>query len=298
MADKYLFFCILSIILSAFSINAQTFTVSGTVLDSTKAAISGATVKAQRRTDSTQFEVQTDSGGRFEFQNLTKGEYLFIVKAAGFSDISRKINLENGNQSALDFELAVGNISESVTVTATRTQVSTEDTAVPVTVLSRERIERQNVNTIGDVFRDLPGVSTVNEGAFQVRPRIRGLDSNRILILVDGERLNNARTSTGQSGIEIGLVETEQIETLEIVRGSGSVLYGTDALAGTVNIITKDAPQNLSEGFRLGATLNGYFSSNEAGRRGNLALTGSSKFFSFRLAQSLERYGNYFTGEA
>jgi len=67
----------------------------------------------------------------------------------------------------------------------------------------------------------LPGTSTVNEGAFQVRPRIRGLDSNRILILVDGERLNNARTSTGNSGVEIGLVEVEQIETLEVVRGAG-----------------------------------------------------------------------------
>lgn len=271
--------------------------INGKVVDPNQAPIAGAKVTAQRRIDTSLLETQTDSNGQFEFKDLPGGEYRISVEANGFSAASRKVLLENGNQS-LDLALAVGNLSESVTVTATRTQVSTEETAVPVTVFSREKIERQNVNTIGDVFRDLPGASTVNEGAFQVRPRIRGLDSNRILILVDGERLNNARTSTGQSGIEIGLVETEQIETLEIVRGSGSVLYGTDALAGTVNIITKDAPRNLSEGFRLGAAFNGYYSSNETGRRGNLALTGSSKFFSFRVAQSLERYGNYFTGDA
>jgi TonB-dependent heme/hemoglobin receptor len=276
---------------------AQTISLKGKIVDQSQAAVSGATVTAQRRTDSTNVRTETNNNGEYEFNNLPAGDYRISVEARGFSGTSQRITLENGGQD-LNFELAVGNLTESVTVTATRTQVTTEETAVPVTVLSRERIERQNVNTIGDVFRDLPGASTVNEGAFQVRPRIRGLDSNRILILVDGERLNNARTSTGQSGIEPGLVETEQIESLEIVRGSGSVLYGTDALAGTVNIITKDAPRNLTEGFRLGATFNGYYSSNESGRRGNLALTGSSKFFSFRVAQSLERYGNYFTGDA
>src|SRR6185436_2259311 len=98
-------------------------------------------------------------------------------------------------------------ISESVNVTATRTQVSSEDTAAPVSVVDREEIDRKGVNVIGDVFRTLPGTSTVNEGAFQVRPRIRGLESNRVLILVDGERLNNSRTSTENSGVEIGLVE-------------------------------------------------------------------------------------------
>ncbi|MEK7724688.1 MAG: TonB-dependent receptor, partial [Acidobacteriota bacterium] len=290
---------ILFVFTNLFSVSAeaQTNSLKGKVVDQNQAALSGATVTAQKRIDSTSIKTETDANGEFEFINLTPGEYRISVEAKGFSDTSQKVTLENSSQN-LNFELTVGNINESVTVTATRTQVSTEETAVPVTVLSRERIERQNVNTIGDVFRNLPGASTVNEGAFQVRPRIRGLESNRILILVDGERLNNARTSTAQSGIEIGLVDTEQIETLEIVRGSGSVLYGTDALAGTVNIITKDAPRNLSEGFRLGATFNGYFSSNESGRRGNLALTGSSKYFSFRLAQSLERYGNYFTGDA
>lgn len=198
----------------------------------------------------------------------------------------------------MEIVLAVGNIAETVTVTATRTQISTDDTAIPVSVVSREQLEQKTLNTIADIFRDLPGTSTVNEGAFQVRPRIRGLDSNRILILVDGERLNNARTSTGNSGVEIGLVEVEQIETLEVVRGAGSVLFGTDALAGTINIITKDAPRNTADGFRFGGTFNGYFSSNETGRRGSLAVTGSGKFFAFRVAQSLERYENYNSGDA
>ena len=151
-----------------------------------------------------------------------------------------------------------------------------------------------------DPFNDFVPITTVtttNEGPFQVRPKIRGLDSNRVLVLVDGERLNNGRTSTGQSGIEPGLVEPSQIETVEVVRGSGSVLYGTDALAGTINIITRDTPPRRDGGFHFGGLLNTFYTSNENGRRGNLAVNGSNKFFAFRVAQSLDRFDNYFAGD-
>ncbi len=298
MAIKYFIFSILTTFLFAFSINAQTNTLKGRVFDSNQAPVSGAKVAAQKRVGSLPIQTETNVNGEFEFKNLDNGEYRIAVEANGFSGTSRRITLENDNQTDLNFNLSVGNIAETVTVTATRTQISTEETAVPVTVFTRENLERKNVNTIGEIFKDLPGTSTVNEGAFQVRPRIRGLDSNRILILVDGERLNNARTSTGQSGIEIGLVDTEQIETVEVVRGGGSVLYGTDALAGTVNIITKDTARNTNGGFRFGTSFNGYYGSNEQGKRGSLSLTGSTNLIAFRVSQTLERYENYFTGDA
>ena len=178
-------------------------------------------------------QIITDADGKFRFENLSAGDYRIKVEANGFSVSNREIKIENAATDNLEIVLTVGNIAETVTVTATRTQISTDETDVPVSVVGREEIKRKAVNTIGDVFRTLPGASTVGEGAFQVRPRIRGLDSNRVLVLVDGERLNNSRTSTGMSGVETGLVETSQIETLEVVRGSGSVLYGTDALGGT-----------------------------------------------------------------
>ena len=292
--NNLLFFVLLfSVMIVAQNANSS---LSGKITDSNGAIIPNTTVKVRNLVNGEEIIVQADNEGTFIIKSLPKGNYKIVVNSNGFSNGISEITIDGNSNLTKDFVLSVGNISESVTVTATRTQIATTDTAVPVSVVDREQIERENVNTIGDVFRNLPGTSTVNEGAFQVRPRIRGLDSNRVLVLVDGERLNNARTSTTQSGIELGLIETDQIETLEVVRGSGSVLYGTDALAGTINIITKDAPQNREEGFRLGATFNGYFSSSEKGRRGSLALKGSSKFFSFRVAQSLERFDNYFTG--
>ncbi|QQS41801.1 MAG: TonB-dependent receptor [Acidobacteriota bacterium] len=270
--------------------------VNGAVSDESGAVVVGATVRLLSSSTGSVISADTGDQGLFAFSDVVPGNYILTVNAAGFSEFLTEIRATGASPFSIDVVLAVGNISESVTVTATRTQVATSDTAVPVTIVDRRDLEEKPVNTIGDVFRDLPGTSTVNEGSFGVRPRIRGLDSNRVLVLVDGERLNNGRTSTSNSGIEIGLVETDQIESVEIVRGSGSVLYGTDALGGTINIITKGVERNSRGGFRFGAAFNGYFSSNETGRRGSVALNGSTGKFAFRIAQTLERYGNYFTG--
>lgn len=266
------------------------------VKDSNGAAVSGANIVLTGNNRAKRNSV-SDTDGNARFENLPGGQYSMLVEASRFPAVLRDVAVIAGNPNSVEVILILGSIAETVTVTATRTQISTEEIAVPVSIVGREEIERKAVNTIGDIFRTLPGTSTVNEGAFQVRPRIRGLDSNRVLILVDGERLNNSRTSTGQSGVEPGLVETSQIETVEVVRGSGSVLYGTDALAGTINIITRDTPPRRENGFRFGAVLDTFYSTNENGRRGNLAVNGSNKFFAFRIAQSLERFDNYFTGK-
>src|SRR5690606_23791875 len=159
----------------------------------------------------------TNDSGIVHFSVQKPGNYRISVAADGFASTTREVSLTTGANITEAFRLDVGGISEAVTVTATRTQVTADETAVPVSVVGRREIEEQGINTIGDIFRTLPGTSTVNEGAFQVRPRIRGLDSNRVLILVDGERLNNSRTSTGQSGVETGLISAGDIESVEVV---------------------------------------------------------------------------------
>ena len=272
--------------------------LSGRINDGANASVANAQIIARSKATGTKFTTTSDPVGNYRLENLPPGNYRLSVSAIGFSVTSQDILVtDNAPAPNLEIKLSAGNISETVTVTATRTELATTETAVPVSVIGREELERRSLNTIGDIFRTLPGTSTVNEGAFQVRPRIRGLDSNRVLILVDGERLNNGRTSTGQSGVEIGLVDLDSIETVEVARGAGSVLYGTDALAGTVNIITRDTPPRRLDGFRFGASFNGLYSSNETGRRGSLAVTGANKFFAFRLAQSLERFDNYHSSD-
>ena len=241
----------LAIVVFFSAAQAQTKRFEGVVEDSSGRPIAGAVVVVRDKASKVEQTVTTNSEGRFAFDALNTS-YEMTATANGFAALSREVT---SVESGLTLNLDPQAIKEQVTVTATRTEVVTTETAVPVSVVDREGIERKGLNTVGDIFRTLPGTSTTNEGAFQVRPRIRGLESNRVLVLVDGERLNNSRTSTGQSGVELGLVDLSQVETIEVARGSGSVLYGTDALAGTINIITRDTPVRRESGFHFGGAL-------------------------------------------
>jgi hemoglobin/transferrin/lactoferrin receptor protein len=97
-----------------------------------------------------------------------------------------------------------------------------------------------NPLSTGDAFSGVAAVTPVGSGPFGVRPRLRGLVSTRLLVLVDGERLNTARQATERTGAEVGLVAPETISRIEVVHGAGTLLYGSDALAGTINIVTNE----------------------------------------------------------
>ncbi|MEP6787760.1 MAG: TonB-dependent receptor, partial [Acidobacteriota bacterium] len=295
MTRSVLFLILLSAFIFLSNIGAQSITIKGRVVDTDGKPIAGATVVLRNKSNGIERTAAANNDGQFTFAGAADAAQFEIIAASnGFARIVK--TLDSGAADVV-LTLSPDQISANVTVTATRNQILTSDTAVPVSVVGKEELDLKGVNVIGDIFRTLPGTSTVNEGAFGVRPRIRGLDSNRVLILVDGERLNNSRTSTEQSGVETGLVDMSQIDSVEVVRGSGSVLYGTDALGGTINIITHDTPARNENGFRFGGVLNTFYSSNENGRRGSLAVNGSNKLFAFRVGQSLERFENYSTGK-
>jgi hemoglobin/transferrin/lactoferrin receptor protein len=124
---------------------------------------------------------------------------------------------------------------------------------------------------------------------------LRGLDSTRLLVLVDGERLNTARQATDRQGAEVGLISPDAISRMEIVNGAGTLLYGSDALAGTINIITNEP--GFSSGDRLLYGFNGYYSSNENGARGTATIGASGPRYAIRLQAGLESYDDYKAGK-
>ncbi len=138
----------------------------------------------------------------------------------------------------------------ATTVTALGREVDAFDITTPVTVLPQIEIERKLPNNTADLLRDQPGVDVNGVGFNQARPVIRGQRGLRILFLEDGLRLNNARRQT-DFGEVTGLVDTDDLRSVEIVRGPMSVLYGSDAVGGVLNVITK-AP-TFTDGSRFGA---------------------------------------------
>lgn len=178
-------------------------------------------------------------------------------------------------------------VEEELVVTASRYEQAAFATAVPVDVVSAELLERVKPEKMMDLLKQLPGVEVAGEGPFRGLPVIRGLSSNRVLILVDGQRLNNSRESTQFAGIQPGLVDLAQVERIEVLRGPASVQYGSDALGGVINIITRQ-PAFSSAGFRLSGGLDYEYGSAAKSHRAKADVSGAGARVAFHLG------GGYF----
>lgn len=129
-------------------------------------------------------------------------------------------------------------LKEKVVVTATRTEEDVFQVPQPVSVVTAVEIEEQTPNTATDLLRNLPGVDVNGVGTSQPRPIIRGQRGQRILLLEDGIRMNTSRRQSDFGELP-ALVDVGALERVEVVRGPGSVLYGSDAIGGVVNMITR-----------------------------------------------------------
>ncbi len=174
------------------------------------------------------------------------------------------------------------------TVTATGSEADPFELSTPVSVFRAEEIERRQPNNAVELLRDQPGVDVNGVGPNQARPVIRGVRGLRVLFLENGLRMNNPRRQTDFGEIS-GLVDMESVEALEVVRGPASVLYGTDAIGGVLNLITRVAAPG--EGLRGSAGLR-YGSSGDQ-RRAQAGVEKRGERWSFNLGGSLSESSDY-----
>ncbi|NIK00040.1 TonB-dependent hemoglobin/transferrin/lactoferrin family receptor [Xanthomonas cannabis] len=135
-------------------------------------------------------------------------------------------------------------------VTATRTQRALVDVPGTVDVIDREQLDNQLVRELKDLFRYTPGVSvTTNSGRFTGASgiRVRGLDGNRVAILVDNVPVSDTFAFGSYLNANRNFVDLETLKRVEVVRGPASALYGSDALGGVVAFVTKDPSDYLSD---------------------------------------------------
>lgn len=126
---------------------------------------------------------------------------------------------------------------DNVVVTASRTAQTVDDTLAPVTVITREQIERSQSQNVIELLRLAPGLQITDNGGHGASASMfmRGSNSNHTLVLIDGVRINDA--TGGMAAIPY--LDPDQIERIEIVRGPKSSLYGADAIGGVVQIFTR-----------------------------------------------------------
>ncbi|MGZ8853836.1 MAG: TonB-dependent receptor plug domain-containing protein, partial [Thermoanaerobaculia bacterium] len=180
--------------------------------------------------------------------------FAFLPAAALAEDPPEKKTGQTAAQPAAEKENdpnAMPSFFAETTITATGSARDVFDVATPVTVIRAEEIRRKAPQNAADLLREQPGVDVTGVGPNQTRPVIRGQRGLRVLLLENGLRINNPRRQTDFGEIT-GLVDLQSVSTIEVVRGPASVLYGSDAIGGVLNLISAEpvfAPGTAVSGF-------------------------------------------------
>ncbi|HUL13329.1 MAG TPA: TonB-dependent receptor [Methylococcaceae bacterium] len=128
---------------------------------------------------------------------------------------------------------------ETVVVTATRTETPEKEIGSAITVITAQEIASRKLNSVADVLRVVPGLDVVRAGGAgqQTSVFLRGANANLTLVLIDGVEMNDPASPNG--AFNFSDLQTDNIERIEILRGAGSAIYGSDPIGGVINIITK-----------------------------------------------------------
>ncbi len=185
----------------------------------------------------------TDATGHYFLKNLPTGKFTMVVSGIGYKPVEKEIDLTSVKAIDADFELDEDQIMlESVVVSANRNETNRKEAPSIVNIISPKMFENTNSVCVAQGLNFQPGLRTEincsNCGLPQVR--INGLDGTYSQILIDSRPIYSALQSV--YGIE--QIPTNMIERVEVVRGGGSAIFGTNAIGGTINIITKEPTAN------------------------------------------------------
>ena len=196
----------------------------------------------------------TGADGRFEFRNLPQGRFLVQVRSLGYNAASQTVATGDGKPLEIKLTAAATEIGQ-VVVTGVSAATEARRSPVPTTVIDRTRLNQTSGTNVVDAIAHTPGLAQITTGAAIGKPVVRGLGYNRVVTLNNG-----ARQEGQQWGDEHGIeIDEFSIDRAEIIKGPGSLLYGSDAMAGVINFV---APDPVAEGRITGLATASYQANN------------------------------------
>lgn len=228
---KQKIFTLASLLFTIVLLNAQTTEIRGTVLDNESAEpLAGATVKFEKGRG-----LLTDVSGKFHF-SVPEGEYDLTVSYIGYKNFKEKLVVKAGESQDLKIQLKPAAIQISQVVTVSQYRKNSAKETVTTEVVNKSQIKNTNANDLGEVVNKTPGV-LVQDGQIS----IRGGSSysygvgTRTAVLSDGLSMMSADLGEGQSK----MVPLANVKQVEVIKGASSVVYGSSALNGVVNVVTE-----------------------------------------------------------
>jgi len=229
--------------------------LTGRVVDPSGMPVPAARLVLQARVSPTELSGFTDAEGRFGFVSLAPGDYLLSVQAVGFRESLREVSLRSGQAAEVAVVLEVASLKHEVVVYGGHV-VGPNLPEIPgsAEVVDASTLDRMRPFRVDDVLRSVPGVFVrPSEEGFGLRPHIgvRGLDptrSRKVLLLEDGIPLAYAPYGDNASYYHPPI---SRFDSVEVIKGSGQILYGPSTVGGVINYVTPPIPDRPSGELRL-----------------------------------------------
>lgn len=214
--------------------------LEGRVLDAQGGAVAQAQVKVLRGDGSAAASAVTGSSGEYRLEGLAPGNYVFTVERESFRSTTLNLYLGSGTTHQ-DVTLEVAGVNQSVVVTAAAQAQTLDEVSKPLDVISNDEIKNRNDYSLSDLLTTTPGLTVENEGGPGQWTTIsaRGLPVYVTSFLVDGLRFRDVANTQGDASSFIETMNIINTDHVEVLRGSASSLYGTDAAGAVVNVVTE-----------------------------------------------------------
>ncbi|MBS1765058.1 MAG: TonB-dependent receptor [Bacteroidetes bacterium] len=206
----------------------------------------------------------TDMNGNFEIPDLKQGSYLLEISYTGYQSMPIKLKLERDTTLNVSLKTSVKELDEVVITGVTRATDLKHNPVIISTIGQKEFSQNAGSTNLIDALKELPGVSQITTGPNISKPVIRGLGYNRVITLNDGIRQEGQQWGD-EHGIEI---DQYSVDRAEIIMGPGSLLYGSDGIAGVLNFLPPKPPlegtiqSQITTNYQTNNNLIGYSFSN------------------------------------
>ncbi len=268
-------------VLTAKQSRSARFSITGKVINAkTDSAMQGASIYIP----DLKAGVASDENGNYTLPNLPSGNYLVQFGYVGFKSSLKTINL-TGNI-ILNVALTESITEEmEVVVTGSNKATSIRRNPIPIVSVNRQYLQQNLSTNIIDAISHVPGINAVTTGPNVSKPFIRGLGFNRILTLYDGVRQEGQQWGD-EHGIE---VDQNTVDRVEVVKGPASLIYGSDAVAGVVNLL----PPNFPADGTIAGNISNEYQTNNGLISNSATLAGTKNAFMWRGTFSHKMATNY-----
>ncbi|PKD42783.1 TonB-dependent receptor [Rhodohalobacter barkolensis] len=213
--------------------------LSGKIVEeSTSEPIPGATVILAED----DLGISADRNGEFEFTDLEEGVYTLIISSVGFKTVNRKVEFPAENNLLIEMEIET---IQSDDVIVTSSPIGRNIQYQPAQSLNAEMLQQKAAPSLGEILDGTPGVTTRSFGSAPARPVIRGFDGDRVLVMQNGERMGDLSGTAVDHAVALDPLAMDRVE---VIRGPASLLYGSSAIGGVVNMFSNDMPREWENG--------------------------------------------------